>query len=264
MYDHHEASIAKIKAHFKADTTVLGLILTGSLAHGFDRPDSDVDVLIVVSEDDFARRLETGNLTMVSHDLCTYLGGFVDAKYTSLSLINQTAEKGSEPARWAYDGAKVLFSRFDPPSILEDSIKNIPFYQSEGKENRIMRFRVQLQIWRWYCSEGRKKNNPYLLNVAASKLVLFGGRLILAHNEILYPFHKWFLRVLGDAPEKPEGVMELVDMVSRDPSEENTERFFEVVANWKDWTTSPNRPGALYMIDSELNWLYLQTPIDDI
>ncbi|VBB85992.1 Putative protein of unknown function [Podospora comata] len=264
MHDHHKESIAKITAYFEADPTVMGLILTGSIAHGFDRADSDVDVLIVVSDDDFARRLETGKLTMVSPDLCTYEGGFVDAKYTCLSLINQTAEKGSEPARWAYDGAQLLFSRFDPPNILQNAIKNIASYQTEGKENRIMRFRVQLQIWRWYCSEGRKKNNPYLLNLAASKLVLFGGRLILAHNEMLYPFHKWFLRLLGDAPEKPEGFMDLVDRVIRDPTEANTEHFFEVVANWKEWATSPNRPGALYMVDSELNWLYLQTPVDDL
>ncbi|KAK4173783.1 hypothetical protein QBC36DRAFT_164359, partial [Triangularia setosa] len=137
MYDHHKASIAKITAYFEADLTAMGLILTGSIAHGFDCPGSDINVLIVVSDGDFARRLETGNLIMVSHDLCTYEGGGgCRRKYASLSLINQTAEKGSELARWAYNGAKVLFSRFESPNMLENAIKNIASYQPEGKEEQ--------------------------------------------------------------------------------------------------------------------------------
>jgi hypothetical protein len=47
---------------------------------------------------------------------------------------------------------------------------------------------------------------------AARKLVLFGRRLVLAHNEVLYPLHKWFWRVLED------------------PSEENVEVFYQL---WK-------------------------------
>ena len=52
-------------------------------------------------------------MTVVLHDLCTYPGGYVDAKYTSMSCINQVALVGSEPARWAFDGARVLFNRIN-------------------------------------------------------------------------------------------------------------------------------------------------------
>ena len=49
-------------------------------------------------------------------------------------------------------------------------------------------------------------------------MILFGGRLILAHNEILYPFHKWFMRVLGSAPNKPEWLMECIDDLASAPT----------------------------------------------
>ncbi|KAK4220581.1 hypothetical protein QBC38DRAFT_462448 [Podospora fimiseda] len=265
MYDHHASSITKITSHFHQDPDVLALLLTGSIAHGFQTPESDVDVLVVLTEEAYQARLDSGDTTFVRHDLCTYEGGYVDGKYTSLSFIRTVAEKGSEPSRWAFDGAKVLFSRNIPDDFnLEKEIKELSRYPVEEKSEKIKRFRTQLEIWKWYCSEGRKKNNKYLLTMAVGKLVLFGGRLILAHNELLYPYHKWFPRVLSEAKEKPVGLMEKMEAALNDPSEENTQGFYEMIVGFKEWERPKFRFGAQFMEDSELNWLYLQTPIDDI
>ncbi len=59
---------------------------------------------------------------------------------------------------------------------------------------------------RWYTKEARKRDNRYLLGLAVNKMVLFGGRVMLAHNEILCPFHKWFLKVLEQAPDRPSRI----------------------------------------------------------
>lgn len=265
MYDHHSASIKNITAHFLAQPEVVALLLTGSIAHDFHTPTSDVDVLVVLTESAYQSRLALGDTTFVRHDLCTYEGGYVDGKYISLSFIRTVWEKGSEPARWAFDGAEILFSRDLPEGYdLEKEIKAVVRYPVEEKQERIVKFRTQVELWRWFCSEARKKNNKYLLNVAVGKLVLFGGRLILAENEVLYPFHKWFLRVLGEVKEKPEGLMEKIDEVLSEPSEGNTEGFYEMVVGFREWARPKYRFGAQFMEDSELNWLYLKTPVDDI
>jgi len=47
--------------------------------------------------------------------------------------------------------------------------------------------------------------------MAVSNIVLYGGRALLAYNEMLFPFHKWFLRVLAEAEHKPEGILDLID-----------------------------------------------------
>ena len=265
MYDHHAASLEKIKSHFLQEKDVLALLLTGSIAHGFEKPDSDVDVLVVLTEEAYQVRLNSGDRTFVRHDLCTYEGGFVDGKYISLDFIRTVAEKGSEPARWAFEGARVVFSRDIPEGFnLEEEIKSLVRYPIAEKVERIIQFRTQLEIWRWYCVEGRKKENAYLLNVAVGKLVLFGGRLLLAHNELLYPYHKWFPKVLSQAPELPEGFMERFDAAVKDPSEENTQGFYDMVVGFREWERPAFRYGAQFAVDSELNWLYLKTPVDDI
>ncbi|KAK3387404.1 hypothetical protein B0H63DRAFT_156887 [Podospora didyma] len=265
MYPHHAESIEIITKHFGADPKVQALILTGSIAHGFQTAESDVDVLIVLSDEHYQKHVDGGNLTAVLRDLCTYDGGYIDAKYTSLAFIKQVAAIGSEPARWAFDGAKILFARTtETATALQDAIAMAVVYPLADKHDRLRRFRAQLEIWRWYTGEALRKKNNYLLHTAVGKLLLFGGRLILAHNEILYPYHKWFLRVLQDVPDKPDELMACAEDLAAEPTMEKVEAFYELVRGFKEWPVGPHRFGATFMVDSELNWLHLQTPVEDI
>lgn len=263
MFPHHTESIEVIKNHFSADPKVQALILTGSIAHGFQSAESDFDALIVLSEDDYQQHVDVGNMTVVLHDVTTYPGGYLDGKYTSLSFIKQVAEMGSEPARWAFDGAQVLFNRNEGPA-LEEAIRAAPVYPAAEERERQRWFRAQLEIWAWYTTEAIKKKNKYLLHTAVGKLILFGGRLILSHNELLYPYHKWFLRVLDSAPQKPEGLMACIDDLASDPTLDKVQAFAGLIKEFQDWPTGPHRFGAIFMEDSELNWLHIKTPVEDI
>lgn len=262
MYPHHAESIAKIKAHFEANQSILALLLVGSIAHDFANPTSDVDALLVLSDDDYAKRVESGQrLTLTDASLCTYPGGFVDAKYTCVAFIQRVAAIGSEPARFAFEGAQILFSRIDG---LDNIIRAAAAYPVVGRQERIVRFRAQLEAWYWYCKEGRQKENAYLLHLAAAKLTLFGARLVLAQNEVLYPFHKWLARVLDGVPEKPDGIVERMQAMNEDPSEQNVEEFYQMVKGWREWDESPNGWGHQFLMDSELNWMSGTPPVDDL
>ena len=59
MLEHHTATLVRVAEFFSKDPEVVGLILAGSLAHGFYTADSDVDVMLVVSDRDHAERLRT-------------------------------------------------------------------------------------------------------------------------------------------------------------------------------------------------------------
>jgi hypothetical protein len=262
MYEHHEKSIENTKNHFLADPSVLALLLSGSIAHGFEDADSDVDILIILSDKEHANLVRAGRrLTFKSFELCTYPGGFVDGKFISIDFVRRVAAQGSEPARFGFDGAKILFSRIEG---LEELLQEVVTYPASQKVDRIVKFRAQLEAWHWYCSEGRRRDNPYLLGIAASKLVLFGTRLILAHNEMLYPFHKWMLKVLQKAPEKPDGMLDSIEKLSRESTVENVEEFYEMVKTFRQWEESPNGWGSQYMLDVELNWIGGTTPVDDL
>jgi hypothetical protein len=112
--------------------------------------------------------------------------------------------------------------------------------------------------------EALKHENLYLLGTSINKMVLFGGRLILAHNELLYPYHKWFLRVLADAKEKPFELLACIENLYQTPSAENAEFFYELIKNFRDWPILEKGWPAQFMLDSELNWQTGATPVDDL
>lgn len=261
MYKHHEETIKNILEKLKVKDEVLGILLTGSIAHGFETSKSDVDIMIIVSEKDYKKRTEIKELTYWENESCTYEEGYIDGKYVSVDFMEKVAMIGSEPARFAFDGAVILYSKIEG---LKELLEKITKYPIQKKEENIERFFAQLEGWKWFSKEAIKHNNKYLLNHSISNLVLFGGRLILAYNEILYPYHKWFIKRIEKANEKPEDIMEIINDVLSKKDKESIERFYECIINFTDWNVKQPSWTSQFVSDSELNWLNGNTPICDI
>jgi predicted nucleotidyltransferase len=261
MHPHHSQSIQNVREYFQRDPEVQALLLSGSIAHGFENAASDVDIMIFVSDEDHQKRLQTGQIHFFNRDLCTYEGGYVDGKYLSLNFVRQVLEKGSEPARFAFEGSRVLFSRVDD---FAEAVCRIAEYPIAEKAERIQRFYAQFEAWHWYCGEALAKENQYLLGTSVSKLILFGGRLILTHNEMLYPYHKWFLKVLERAGDKPADLLACIQTLTASPTAEHIEAFYESVKAFQPWSDIPYSWPAQFMLDSELNWMDGRTPVDDL
>jgi hypothetical protein len=260
MHEHHQESIQKAVQHFTNDPEVQALLLGGSIAHGFAAPASDIDVMIIVSDRDYEERVRDGRLQFFDPTMCTYEGGYVDGKYLGQGFLRKVAEAGSEPARFAFLDAQVLFSRIDGVDAI---LRAIVQYPVADKAARMQRFYAQFEVWHWYAHEALKLKNQYLLGVAVGKLVLFGGRLILAHNELLYPYHEWFLKVLEGAADKPNHLLSRIAALYADPREENIRAFYETVVQFHPWECNVPWP-TQFMLDSELNWLDGRCPIDDV
>lgn len=258
---HHQASIARIVAHFKNDPEVEALLLTGSLAHGFYRENSDVDLAIVIRPADYQARLARGELGFFSETLCTYPGGYADGKYIDIPFIETVASRGSEPARFAFKDARVLFSRIDSLQPLLDAACQYP---TAGKATRITRFLSQFEAWGWYVGQALQTGDAYLLNQSTAKLALFACRLILAHNEMLYPFHKWLTRVVAQAPQQPAGFLSTLNALLTAPSQPHLEALQEAVRTFTPWPTPPEPWPMQFLRDSELNWLAGAPPVEDL
>ena len=261
MYPHHTQSIQNVREYFQRDPEVLALLLGGSIAHGFETPTSDVDIMIVVSEADHKKRLDENRLHFFNRELCTYEGGYVDGKYLTPGFIEQVREKGSEPARFAFAGSQVLFSRIDG---LADEICKAAEFPSGKKAENTRRFYAQFEAWHWYCQESLRLKNSYLLGTSVSKFILFSGRLILAYNGLLYPYHKWFLRVLEGAANKPEGLLEAIHQLNGAPTIANIECLYEKVKTFQPWIEGEFSWPTQFQFDSELNWMDGKTPVDDL
>ncbi|MEY2935506.1 MAG: hypothetical protein RL033_6255 [Pseudomonadota bacterium] len=259
QFAHHAETLARVRTHFAAQPEVSAVLLGGSIAHGFASAQSDVDIAIVVPDEQFQDRLRRADTCFFSRELCTYPEGYVDGKYISEAFLDQVAQRGSEPARFAFQDVQVVFNH--SPTLLP-RLTAAARYPSEEQAERIRRFQAQCSAWHWYTSEARKRQDLPLLRTAVSKLSLFGGRLILAHNQLLYPYHKWFLRVLEQAPQKPPELLPLMQELARDPQPDTATRFVELLRAIGTWPTSSW--GPQFMIDSELTWLHGNPPIDDL
>jgi hypothetical protein len=251
MLSHHQAAIDRLTAHFQPDPAYLALIIAGSVAKGLSRPDSDIDFVLVAAGDEYTRRSAQNAFHFFSRDFTDYPGGYVDGKIVDMAFLRDAAHHGSEPARAAFAGAFVAFSRL--PEI-DDLVQRIPIYPEHEHCAKIQSFYAQVQALQWYVGEAEKRNDPYLMMHVVSNLILFGGRMILAHNRILYPYHKWFMTELRRAPYKPDGLMELVDCLLAEPNKTHADAFASTVLNFTAWDQPPESWPVRFMADSEWNW----------
>ncbi len=261
MENHHQEAIEKFVGLYQSDPTILAILLSGSIAHGFARSDSDVDVTLIVTEDEYQRRKRENRLAFSRWDICTYAGGYIDCKMVSTGFLRLLAGKGSDPARYAYLDNVILFSRIDDLADLLQDVSRFPLREKDGRKRR---FAAQLLAWKWYYSEAVKKQNPYLTYLAVQKIVLFACRLVLNENQMLYPYHKWLLNVTRSAQSKPTGFDCALEEVMAHPTLESVNplcdgmmQFVGLEEKSLDW---PNH----FLLDSELNWLEHEAPIDDL
>ena len=261
MYSHHEAAIARVIARYRDEPGVLAILLAGSLAHGTATGNSDVDVMLVVSDDELAERRAANTTAFSDVELARYPNGYIDVKYVSPGYLDEVSLRGSEPSRFAFKGARVLFSRIEG---LEGRIAGAARYPVEVQADRIARFAAQLEAWTWLAGEAERKENPYLLATAVSRVALFGGRLLLAHNRMLYPFHKWLLRSLEQAAEKPEGIVELIRTATAQPTAEGARAISAAVLGFREWPRGEVDWPNHFIHDTEQAWLRDAAAVEDL
>jgi predicted nucleotidyltransferase len=259
--NHHKESIERFLDRYKHDSTILAILLGGSIAHGFAKPDSDVDVTIIVEEAEYQKRKSENKLAFSLWDICTYTGGYIDCKVVNLEFIKDIIDKGSDPARYAYKDNMILFSKIDNlAELLEDVVK----FPVRDKDNRRDRFASQLLAWKWYYSEAIKKQNQYLVYLSIQKIILFSCRIILNENNMLFPYHKWLLNETRMAKRKPDNFDQAIERIMEQHSLELVNQFCSQVLrsvgleekslDWPNW----------FLVDSELNWVEHAPPIDDL
>jgi hypothetical protein len=103
-----------------------------------------------------------------------------------------------------------------------------------------------------------------LLDYSIVNMVLFGGRMILAYNQRLYPYHKWFIKVLHSVDNRPLDLFKKIDSLIQNKTKDDIEAFHKCVLEFTDWGVSGISWPSQFMMDSELNWLDGAAPIADI
>ncbi len=257
MYPHHEESIQNLIHYFQQQPGVIAVILGGSIAKGRERPDSDVDAMVIVTPGRY-RELEEKHLVsecIAGH--CTYPGGYFDIKYYDKAFLKLVAEEGSEPARSAFSGCRVLYTLdSEIPSLLA----RIVAYPKALKEEKMLSFYSAMELYGnyfWHLATHKyERNNYYFKARTASDIVLFGLRLLLADAEVLFPCQRDLSFTIDSLPRKPEGILEKAETFLKTLDDEAKKDFTKTVLDFIRYTPPADYSIVLsrFVDDNELWW----------
>ena len=258
---HHRQAIRNLRDELSSDRSILAVILGGSLCHGYERPDSDIDCMVLVSDEEYEQRRKNNDIAFYSPDIAGYEGGYIDGKFHSIAYLEKVAEYGAEPARYAFKDAKIIFSKVDG---LGELLQRVAAYPEEDRVNRITRFHAQLDGLRWFFGEGVKRNDRYTINWSSTSMVLFGSRMLLAYNRMLFPCHKTMTFELKRCSKLPAGIFETMEELLSSPTLESAEAYYRAIKDWREWEQAPCGWPGQFMADSELKWLERVAAVADI
>lgn len=258
MYKHHEESLKIMVEHYRNQTGVIALILGGSVAKGMERPDSDLDGMAVVSEEEFNHRVENGSSTEIITGKCTYPEGYFDVKYITKDFLKIAVDKASEPTRASFYKAQVMFS--DDPEI-ESLVKKIETFQSQEKPEKMLSFYSDLMLCYHYYWKACHVEN-YMKIRTASEMVYCIYRLILQENEILFPCNRRLEQYVELTPDKPENIVEMCKKFSNTMEDVLLDQIIAAYQGWTKW----EHPTDLSVIASRRQldfekWWYIPRPL---
>jgi hypothetical protein len=250
MLPHHQQALDAYVAKQAAEPDVEAVLLTGSVAQGRARPDSDLDVYVVLADEAHRQRWAADALGTL--EACDYPGGYVDVKYVSRALLEDAVGHGTEPFRASFVGARVVHER---GSGLAELAAAIGTYPETSRTQSIRDLLAQVVIHAGYfLPQALDRDDPFLTAHAASSTALFGGRVMLAHNRELFPCAKQLISSLERCAELPEGFVERTKALCAAPSKEAATDYLMAVATFQDWGLPMEEVLSVFMKVDEWAW----------
>jgi predicted nucleotidyltransferase len=255
---HHDAAIARFVDRVRADDDVLGVVVTGSLARGRERPDSDVDLYLIVTEPAWDHAFAAQRLMYVEREGADYEHGYFDIKLATLSYLDDAAERGDDPVRDSFAAARIAYSRVPD---LGERLSRVAVVPDEEWERRAASFVAQARLHGGYfLKQGIERGDPLLAANAAVHLALAVGRALLAHNRVLFQGPKYLGAAVAALPAKPQGVDEALAAVVRQPSVEAGAALLDLLEGFREWPLPRERTLSTFVLDNELAWRYRTKP----
>jgi len=260
MYKNHIKAIEKFVTSIENNPNILAVIVAGSIAQGRAKRNSDIDLYLVLSDKEHNKRSAKKDHLFYTKEFCDYKDGYFDGKCIDYQHLIDAAKMGSEPTRSSFAGAYVAHTKI---GNLKKLLKKITTYPEKERKEKLLRFKAQLVAFNsYFIRQAEKRNDPYLLARSAAEIVLYGSRMILAHNRILYHHHKTLMEQLSKARKKPRGIKQMALDLLNSPSSKLSDRFTESIFNYTKWPDGPHWV-SLYLEDREWNWKSGIAPLED-
>ena len=222
MYKHHEQSIANMKDYYRKQESI-ALILIGSVAKVTERADSDLDGVVILSEEEYAEKEKNNITTETINGLCTYEGGYFDIKYMTKQYLKDLAEKGSEPARNGFAKAKILFCN---DAEIENILPLIPVFQKTEKKEKLLSFYSDFWLNYYYFLKSCPIDG-YMKMTTIAEIIYSIYRMILQEKEILFDCNRRLEQQVESVSEKTVELVSLGKKLEISQSIQDADRFVD-------------------------------------
>ncbi len=258
MYPHHEQALENLKAYFSKEPGVIAVIFGGSVAKGLERPDSDIDAMIVVTDERYEELRNQNLLSQVIFGYCDYEGGYFDVKYMTKGYLAAAADHGSEPTRNSFVKSRCLMTT-DPE--IPELVERIQTFQKQEKADKQLSFYAALSLntgYFWHFIQ----EDPLLKARTVSDIAFFTLRLLLEDREIFFPCAKSLIKTVERLSDKPAGVLENCRAFLENPCDDTLHAFVNPVLAFIEFRPPENYDLVLsrYTEDNE-QWWYQSRPL---
>ena len=249
---HHDAALQRFVERVQSDRRVLAVIVTGSLARGAERPDSDVDLYLLVTEDRYEEGERAHRLAYVEHEGADYPGGYFDLKLVTPGYLDDAAARGDDPVRDSFAGAMVAWSRVPD---LEERIARIAAVPAAQWLDRQAAFLAQARLHGGYfLRQAVERGDPLLAASAAVHLATSSARALLALNHVLYAGPKYLRAAVAALERKPAGFDDALLAVVQRASIEAGDHLLGLLEGAADWPLDADESLSRFVLDNELAW----------
>lgn len=255
---HHDRAIARAITAYGGTPGVEAVVLVGSVARGDERPDSDLDLVLVVSDDDFERRAASDRISFFeTHDEYRgeQEGGYFDLKVVTNAQLRRALIHADEPMRASFEAARTLWAVDDAlHRDLDRLLLDLVTPPDDHWNDLAASFAAQASLHGGYfLVQAEKLDNALLLHHAAVHLAFAIGRARLAQRRILFAGPKYLESRLIAAGEGA-----LVGRLQRflaAPTADDGAALLAAFESSVSWPVSEEASLSRFVNDNELAWL---------
>ncbi|MBN2440431.1 MAG: nucleotidyltransferase domain-containing protein [Spirochaetales bacterium] len=251
MTERHQKAVDELIRIHEHNPENIALIISGSLATGCARENSDIDLYLVVTDEKFDRIKKENAFFYGTWDPTRFSGIEIDGKIIDMQFLREAVTHGSEPTRASFENAYTIFSH--NPEV-DDIIKKIPFYPEHEQKKRIEAFYAYVKHYRYIGEDAFRRNNLFLSKHCVMELIFFSGRLVLAHNRILFPCHKSLFKALKKCKEMPERFIEKSYELLENIHPDLMIRYYEHVTDYFKAYDFPDEERIGLILKNEWTW----------
>lgn len=250
--EHQERALAAYVDDVRDDDDVLAVILVGSLARGTERETSDVDVYLVVTDERFARATRDGSFAWTARNGVDYPGSYIDVKLASPAYLATAAERGDDPTRASFAGARIAFSR---ERSFDGLLAKIVRLDDDAWDERVRSHVAQARLYGGYfLVQGEQRGDSFLARHAAVHLALAAARAALAAAHVLMPGPKYISGLVRSVPS-PEGFVDAWQHAVDEPGLTTGTELLNRLTDWLGHGITPDEALSTFIRDNELTWL---------